>query len=142
MTLQQLQQDLQQLGVELWEEQGRLRYRAPAGVMDEARLQQLREHKEALLQQLQAAQMPTLEADHSAREEPFPLTDVQAAYLLGRTTAFSYGGVACHGYLEFAQKDLDPVRLEQAWNQLIARHEMLRAVVLDCLLYTSDAADE
>ena len=38
MTLQQLQQDLQQLGVELWEEQGRLRYRAPAGVMDEARL--------------------------------------------------------------------------------------------------------
>ena len=32
MTLQQLQQDLQQLGVELWEEQGRLRYRAPAGV--------------------------------------------------------------------------------------------------------------
>lgn len=131
MTLQQLQQDLQQLGVELWEEQGRLRYRAPAGVMDEARLQQLREHKEALLQQLQAAQMPTLEADHSAREEPFPLTDVQAAYLLGRTTAFSYGGVACHGYLEFAQKDLDPVRLEQAWNQLIARHEMLRAVVLE-----------
>ncbi|WP_409285980.1 condensation domain-containing protein, partial [Pseudomonas protegens] len=131
MTLQQLQQDLQQLGVELWEEQGRLRYRAPAGVMDEARLQQLREHKEALLQRLQAAQLPILEADHSAREEPFPLTDVQAAYLLGRTTAFSYGGVACHGYLEFAQHDLDPRRLEQAWNQLIARHEMLRAVVLE-----------
>ncbi len=38
MTLEQLQQDLQQQGVELWEEQGRLRYRAPAGVMDEARL--------------------------------------------------------------------------------------------------------
>jgi len=131
MTLEQLQQDLQQLGVELWEEQGRLRYRAPAGVMDEARLGQLREHKDGLLQLLQAAQLPTLEADLAARDEPFPLTDVQAAYLLGRTTAFSYGGVACHGYLEFARQELDPARLEQAWNQLIVRHDMLRAVVAE-----------
>ena len=131
MTLQQLQQDLEALGVELWEEQGRLRYRAPAGVMDEGRLQQLREHKDALLQQLMEPVMPTVSADLAARSEPFPLTDVQAAYLMGRTQAFSYGGVACHGYLEFELRELDPARLEQAWNHLIARHDMLRAVVLE-----------
>ncbi|MGH8357135.1 MAG: condensation domain-containing protein, partial [Pseudomonas sp.] len=131
MTLQQLQQDLEALGVELWEEQGRLRYRAPAGVMDEGRLQQLREHKDALLQQLMEPVMPTVSADLAARSEPFPLTDVQAAYLMGRTQAFSYGGVACHGYLEFELRELDPARLEQAWNHLIARHDMLQAVVLE-----------
>lgn len=131
MTLLKLQQELEELGVELWEEQGSLRYRAPAGVMDDARLQQLREHKQALLQALADKGMPTVMADQSARSEPFPLTDVQAAYLMGRTGAFSYGGVACHGYLEFALKDLDPARMERAWNQLIARHDMLRAVVLE-----------
>lgn len=64
------------------------------------------------------------------RFEPFPLTDIQLAYWLGRTSGFALGG-ACHVYWEFvAGPERDPDRLEAALNRLIGRHDMLRAVVL------------
>ncbi|WP_437981548.1 amino acid adenylation domain-containing protein [Sorangium sp. So ce117] len=59
---------------------------------------------------------------------PFPQTDVQRAYLVGRESAFDLGGVGCHGYLERECDGLDLERFEQAWNRVIARHAMLRAV--------------
>ncbi len=70
----------------------------------------------------------TLPADPAHRHEPFPPTDVQRAYWFGRTDAFALGGVGCHFYSEFDGVDVDVSRLEEAWNLLIARHEMLRAV--------------
>jgi amino acid adenylation domain-containing protein/non-ribosomal peptide synthase protein (TIGR01720 family) len=62
--------------------------------------------------------------------EPFPLTDVQEAYWAGRSGDFELGNVATHVYLEIECADLDVARLARAWRQLIARHGMLRAVVL------------
>jgi pyochelin synthetase len=64
-----------------------------------------------------------------ARFEPFPLTDMQAAYLLGRE-AGELHGTGCHLYWEFEHAGWDLERLENAWNKLIARHDMLRAVFL------------
>lgn len=63
--------------------------------------------------------------------EPFPLTDIQRAYLFGRTNIFALGGIKSHIYIENEQEGIDVVRLENALNSLIARHEMLRAVILD-----------
>jgi len=74
------------------------------------------------------------ETDHrneSERPEAFPLTDLQKAYLVGRRPEMELGGVAIHLYVEVEGQDIDLPRLEQAWNLLIERHEMLRAVVLD-----------
>ncbi|TDT42715.1 pyochelin synthetase [Streptomyces sp. BK208] len=122
--------ELTALGVTLYEEDGRLRYRAPRGVLTEERLRELRDRKDAVLAHLRAREFgPGLVVDPAARHEPFPLTDVQSAYLLGRSAAFAYGGVACHGYLELALPDGDEQRLEDAWNALVRRHDMLRAVV-------------
>ncbi|MDO5077824.1 alpha/beta fold hydrolase [Corynebacterium sp.] len=60
---------------------------------------------------------------------PFPLTDMQMAYFIGRGEGFALGGVSEHYYVEtLAHVDLR--RLEGALNKLIARHGMLRAVVL------------
>ena len=74
------------------------------------------------------APVPML-CDPVAQFAPFPLTDVQLAYWLGRRGDFALGG-ACHVYWEFtAEADRDPDRLESALNRLIALHEMLRAVV-------------
>ncbi|WP_308129859.1 non-ribosomal peptide synthetase [Kitasatospora aureofaciens] len=70
-----------------------------------------------------------LRADPDRRHEPFPLTEVQRAYWLGRDEGFTLGGTGCHYYREYDVPDLDPARLEEAVNRLIARHEMLRAVV-------------
>ncbi|NWF61302.1 MAG: amino acid adenylation domain-containing protein [Fischerella sp.] len=62
--------------------------------------------------------------------QPFPLTDIQQAYWLGRNEAFELGNIAAHGYLELDCHYLDLKRLNQAWQQLILRHDMLRAVIL------------
>lgn len=65
------------------------------------------------------------------RYQPFALTDVQQAYLVGRQPGFALGGVGSHFFVEFEIADLDLTRLETVWNRLIARHDMLRAIVRD-----------
>ncbi|SDK16726.1 pyochelin synthetase [Pseudomonas delhiensis] len=120
--------DCEALGIQLWTEDGQLRYRAPNGVMDDTLKQRLREHKNGLLALL-APQEVQVQADPRHQFEPFILTDVQAAYLVGRSDAYDYGGVGCHGYVELDGPGLDPKRLELAWHTLILRHPMLRAVI-------------
>ena len=129
MPAAKLLSELKSLGVELWPQDGQLKFRAPQGLLDATRLAQLREHKQQILHLLQTQERPQVIADRDNRQAPFPLTDVQNAYLLGRQSSFGYGNVACHGYLELSWPRLDPLRVEQAWNRLIARHDMLRAVI-------------
>ncbi|EIM9898988.1 SDR family NAD(P)-dependent oxidoreductase, partial [Salmonella enterica] len=62
--------------------------------------------------------------------EPFPLTDMQQAYWMGRRAEFELGNVAAHGYIELEGENWDIPRLEQAWRQVVRRHDMLRAVIL------------
>ncbi|MET8307435.1 amino acid adenylation domain-containing protein [Micromonospora sp. NPDC005173] len=70
----------------------------------------------------------TFAADPAHRHEPFPATDVQRAYWMGRTGDFALGEVGSHWYWEFDGADVDLDRLTAAWNRLVRRHEMLRAV--------------
>jgi pyochelin synthetase len=67
--------------------------------------------------------------DPASRYEPFPLTDVQRAYWLGRTNYFELGNIGCHVYFEFDVPDVDRGQMQAAWQKLIDRHDMLRAVV-------------
>lgn len=67
--------------------------------------------------------------DPEQRYEPFPLTDVQQAYWIGRSGALPMGEVSTHLYIELACDNLDVTRLNRAWQRLIEHHEMLRAVV-------------
>lgn len=73
--------------------------------------------------------LPAVNPDADQRFAPFPLTDLQQAYFVGRTSGYGLGGVSCHGYSEFDTTQLDADRLRQSLQALIARHEMLRAVV-------------
>jgi pyochelin synthetase len=98
--------------------------------MTSERLEQLRANRDAVRDELRRrAARPAITPDPGRRYEPFPLTDVQSAYLLGRRSVFAYGGVACHGYIELDIGDVEPARLEAAWQAVIRRHDMLRAVV-------------
>ncbi|WP_440085824.1 amino acid adenylation domain-containing protein [Streptosporangium sp. LJ11] len=74
--------------------------------------------------------LPALVPDLEHRHDPFPPTDVQRAYWVGRTDDFALGGVGCHFYTEYDTVGTDIPRLEEAWNALIRRHEMLRAEFL------------
>ncbi|MFJ5483610.1 amino acid adenylation domain-containing protein [Pectobacterium actinidiae] len=72
-----------------------------------------------------------LRHDPACRHAPFPLTDVQQAYLVGRQPGFALGGVGSHFFVEFEVADLDVARFERAMNRLVERHDTLRAVVRD-----------
>ncbi|MFI7351618.1 amino acid adenylation domain-containing protein [Streptomyces sp. NPDC049936] len=115
-------------GVVLWAQDGQLRFRAPQGRLTDTHRTELRTHKEAILRHLEA-QEPTLRTDPERRHEPFPLTDIQAAYLIGRTDAYAYGGVGCHAYVELEYPDLDVDHVTGVWRELVQRHDMLRAVI-------------
>ncbi|MFZ6027918.1 MAG: non-ribosomal peptide synthetase [Chloroflexota bacterium] len=76
------------------------------------------------------AALPRIVPDPARSEAPFPLTDVQQAYWIGRSGAFELGNIAAYGYLEFESGDLDVARFNRALQRLIDRHGMLRAIVL------------
>ncbi|WP_108868941.1 non-ribosomal peptide synthetase [Aquimarina aquimarini] len=117
-------------GIKLWEENGKLRYKAPQGVLKPADLEELKKHKLAIIKQLKVeSKSVAVVANPDDRFAPFPLTDVQSAYLLGRNEVFDYGGVACHIYLELQYDKLVHKRVQEVWNKLISRHEMLRSTI-------------
>src|SRR4051812_30245807 len=117
MSARQLLSELEELGVRLTSAEGRISVSAPPGVLTAGLRDRLKEHKQELLAAL---------GDEAA---PFPLTDIQQAYLVGRSAEMPLGGVGCHYYSEFRTATLNAPRLEYAWRRVIERHPMLRAVV-------------
>jgi natural product biosynthesis luciferase-like monooxygenase protein/amino acid adenylation domain-containing protein len=63
------------------------------------------------------------------RFQPFPLTGLQQAYWVGRSGEVEMGQVASHSYIEL-ESPFDLERLQEAWQRLIDRHDMMRAIVL------------
>ena len=72
----------------------------------------------------------TITHDINNRYAPFDLTDIQQAYWIGRVNTLELGNIACHVYMEIDASYLDYARYNQAWQSLILRHEMLRAIIL------------
>ncbi|MFI6099320.1 amino acid adenylation domain-containing protein [Lentzea sp. NPDC051213] len=73
--------------------------------------------------------LPEIVPDPAGRHDPFPLTDLQQAYLVGRSDAFPLGQVSTYFFIEVELDGVELDRLGVAWNEIIARHDMLRAVV-------------
>ena len=86
--------------------------------------------KKTILSSSRVNALPEVQPDPEHRYDPFPLTELQQAYWIGRSGAFEIGQVAAHCYLEIESDDVNIERLNNAWQQLVDRHEMLRAVIL------------
>jgi amino acid adenylation domain-containing protein len=78
----------------------------------------------------QARVLKIIEPLQSERFKPFPMTEIQQAYWLGRGDTFEFGNISAHSYDEFQVFDINPERLESAWNNVVRQHDMLRCVVL------------
>ncbi|QSB13995.1 amino acid adenylation domain-containing protein [Natronosporangium hydrolyticum] len=76
------------------------------------------------------SELPQAVPDPANISEPFPLTEIQQAQWIGRLGNFEGGNVAAHVYWEIDAEDIDLERLEDTWQAVIHRHEMLRAIVL------------
>ncbi|OEJ27976.1 hypothetical protein AR457_29385 [Streptomyces agglomeratus] len=132
--IQDLLGELHRRGIKLRLTDGRLDVVAPAGALTAQLRDTLRERRDALVAMLQdvavdAAPPAAVVPRPEDRHEPFPLTDIQHAYWVGRGSAVELGGVSTHIYFELEREGLDPGRLESSLRAVIARHDMLRAVV-------------
>lgn len=110
-------------GVNLWVQDGILKYKAPKGHMDQELKVEIKQHRDAIIEFF---------AGHgeSKNEDVFALTEVQQAYWIGRTNSYELGNVGCHIYIELENSELDIQKLNQAWNKIVRRHDMMRAIIL------------
>jgi len=76
------------------------------------------------------ALLPQIAAHADHRYLPFPLTDIQQAYWLGRSGVYALGQVSTHCYFELEGTGLELERINRAWQRLIEQHDMMRAVVM------------
>ncbi|MFB6630827.1 amino acid adenylation domain-containing protein [Streptomyces sp. NPDC056362] len=67
-------------------------------------------------------------ADDAERYEPFGLTDLQQAYLVGRGDAFELGNTSTYFQIEIDLEQVDVDRLGASFRAMVERHDMLRAV--------------
>jgi amino acid adenylation domain-containing protein len=74
--------------------------------------------------------LPVATPDPDGAYEPFPLSEMQQAQFIGRLAGMQGGGIGAHVYWEVdLDSGVDLDRLEDAWNRLMDRHTMLRAIV-------------
>ncbi|MFQ4144475.1 amino acid adenylation domain-containing protein [Chlorogloeopsis sp. ULAP02] len=138
MNLHSLLTTLADRGVKLSINNDSLLIDAPKGVLSPELRESLAKHKTDLLSLLrhnssintQENTLPTIVPAPEQRYQPFPLTDMQHAFWVGRSGVIELGNVANHGYYEIESDGLDIEGLNWALQKLIVRHDMLRAVVL------------
>lgn len=92
---------------------------------------QLAEGDKSVREQESVKEQVAAVADKEHLYEPFDLTQVQTAYWVGRYSKGGLGGISTHIYRETTVKDLQPEKFEEAVNMVIARHDMLRAIILE-----------
>jgi pyochelin synthetase len=129
--------ELSKQGIKIWADGDQLHCRAPKGVMTATLRSKLTEYKAELLmllsQQQDSAGVTPLPQAIPAPDQlylPFPTTNVQQAYWIGRDASFELGNIGNHVYIEVEAIDLDLERSLLILRQLIERHPMLRAIML------------
>ncbi|AJQ28946.1 hybrid non-ribosomal peptide synthetase/type I polyketide synthase [Pelosinus fermentans] len=109
----------------------RLKFKAPAGTMTQEIQAELKANKEGLIRYLRETPGQT-GSDFSLQvNRAFRLTPIQLAYVLGRSPDYQLGNTSAHYYAEFECSSINPVQLENAVNEVIRKHEMLRTVIYD-----------
>ncbi|MBD6619878.1 amino acid adenylation domain-containing protein [Komarekiella sp. 'clone 1'] len=135
MNKNQLLIELEKRGIKLWLENDLLNIEAPKGTLTPELRDSLKEHKPEIikllnLSNIKTTSLPIIKPNLQQRHQPFTLTDIQQAHWLGRNQVFELSHVSNHVYIEFETNKLEISRLAAAWQKLIQRHDMLRAIVL------------
>lgn len=124
---------LQNKGVNLFLNDGKIGYKAPKGTLNAEDVEFIKTNKQAFIEYLLKENLSMKDfLKKSTGEdvfEKFQLTDIQSSYLMGRSNVFDYGGLSCQIYIELKYDSLDPQKVEDIWNILIQRHDMLRASI-------------
>ena len=122
--------ELSRLGVRLeLREHGQLSINAPRGSLSEELRERIRRHKPELLDWLAGRScdpadsgLPLIQPEPSRWHEPFPLGDLQTAFVMGDSEDLEYH-VRPHYYLEQDLPGLDAARYETALNLALRRQQ-------------------
>lgn len=117
--------DLEDDGIKLKTDGKKLTYQGPKEVINKEILDFLKSNKSEIIRLIIADNL-LINENNNRNNVAFPLTDVQAAYMLGKEEVFKYGGVGCHIYIEIEYEHLNINKMQLVWNLLLKRHEMLR----------------
>ena len=109
--------ELAERGIQLYvDDVGELRFRATAGALTDADRMVVGERRPEIVALLE------IQAEHE-------LSDLQQAYLFGRTALLDLAGIPALYYLELSARNIEVARLERALNKLIVGHAGLRGFV-------------
>lgn len=117
---QLLLDEMEQLKIELWQEEGKLKFRDYTGNLSPAVKERLKAEKENILAYF----------DMVENAEKLPLTSLQYAYLLGEKEGYELGGCTAHYYLEYEAENVNKKRLEDALNRSILENDALRIKIM------------
>ncbi len=136
MNVTRILDELARLRVTVSADGDDLTIQAPNGALTEELRKRITANKEELLTLLRRDsggspphEVPRMSLAPADRYDPFPLTDIQEAYSVGKSSEFRQGDVSIHFYVE-VDGDFDVAGLESAWNRMVERHDMLRCVHL------------
>ncbi|WP_339386604.1 amino acid adenylation domain-containing protein [Vibrio caribbeanicus] len=120
---------LKEQGIRVRANQGELKVSSTLA-LDEQIIKTIKANKNDLLNYLIKSESSSIIAlPEDQRHETFELNENQQAYWLGRSQSVEGGGVAIHLYFEIEATALDIDKLQSAWEAMVMRHDMLRAVV-------------
>lgn len=92
-------------------------------------LEKLSKHILSLEQKPESLILSQITPDTHNLYSLFPLTDLQYAYWIGCNQQFELGSVSAHYYFEMECRNISYPRLNEAWNKIIDRHDMLRSII-------------
>ncbi|WP_050607297.1 non-ribosomal peptide synthetase [Clostridium niameyense] len=132
MGIQDYIDELTEKNIIIWTEGDNIKYKAPKGTVTSKILESIKSRKAEILQYFGENDDMKFTKNHKLRYEKFPLTNIQNSYVMGRNNLYELGGVGCHGYIEVVFDEiLDRDKIETAWNKVIQKHDMLRAIILN-----------
>ena len=127
--------ELEELGVTFDVIGEKLKYKDTKGAFSEKYREKVKENKDEIIEILRKDQQTLKDfVNKDQKVTEYPLTDVQAAYLIGKTEAIKWGGIDCKGYVEVNFDTYNDEELLKTWEILVNRHEMLRARVREKVL--------
>lgn len=102
-----------------------------AAIFERTTVKELAKVIDCAKDELQERELVKIEPHPEQIDIPFPLTDVQYAYWIGRRGLYALGKVSTHCYFELDTEALDIKNVQNAWNVLIKKHGMMRVIVLE-----------
>lgn len=107
------------------------RYQVDISIVSLLQLSTLKELSHLISAHLKTGEISIarLTGDSDMWYEPFPVTEIQEAYLIGRQNSIEMGNVSAHAYYEF-ETGLDIKRLTDALNQVI-KHQLMLCTIFD-----------